>query len=186
MTREQFARAIEAGVVEPLLHRFPAKAGDCILIPAGIVHAIGAGVMIAEIQQMSDATFRVFDWNRIGADGKPRQLHVAEALESTDFSAGPVDPLRPEAEVIPGGVRERLSASDFFALDRVRLIGPATIGRDDRFTIVINLGGQAELRHGGAAHPLGFGETLLLPAAIGECEVVPVEGEATLVTCVVP
>ncbi|HEY2157567.1 MAG TPA: type I phosphomannose isomerase catalytic subunit [Isosphaeraceae bacterium] len=186
VTREQFARAIETGDVEPLLHRFLARAGDCILIPAGIVHAIGAGVMIAEIQQMSDATFRVFDWNRVGADGKPRQLHVAEALESTDFSAGPVDPLRPEPEPIPGGIRERLSASDFFALDRIRLLGPATIGRGDRFTIAINLGGAAEVRHGGSVHPLGFGETLLLPASIGECEVVPVDGEATLITCVVP
>ncbi len=186
VTREQFARAIEMGEVEPLLHRFPARAGDCILIPAGIVHAIGAGVMIAEIQQMSDATFRVFDWNRMGADGKPRQLHVDEALESTDFSAGPVNPLRTDPVAIPGGVRERLSASDFFALDRLRLSGPARVGRDDRFTILMNLGGAAEVRHGDVSHPLGFGDTLLLPAAIGECEVVPVDGEATLISCVVP
>lgn len=188
VTREAFARAIDSGEVEPLLHRFPAAPGDCILIPAGTVHAIGAGVLIAEIQQMSDATFRVFDWNRVGADGEPRQLHVAEALESTDFAAGPVDPIRPDPEPIPGGVgvRERLSASPFFALERLRLTGPARVGSDDRFTIVLALGGPAEVRHGGSAHPLRFGETLLLPAAVGRCEVVPVAGEATLVTCVVP
>ena len=151
-----------------------------------IVHAIGAGVMIAEIQQMSDATFRVFDWNRVGADGKPRQLHVAEALESTDFGAGPVDPIRPVAEPIPGGTRERLSSSDFFALERLRLSGPSRIGRDDRFTIVIGLGGELEFGHDGATHPVRFGETLLLPAVIGACEVVPVGGEATVITCIVP
>jgi mannose-6-phosphate isomerase len=186
VTRDDFARAIETGEVEPLLHRFPARPGDCILIPAGIVHAIGAGVMIAEIQQMSDATFRVFDWNRLGVDGKPRQLHIAEALESTDFAAGPVDPIRPEPEPIPGGIRERLSASDFFALERLRLTGPAPVGRDDRFTILMVLGGSAEVRHGNETHPLRFGETLLLPAAVGECEITPVAGEATVITCVVP
>ncbi len=186
VTREAFARAVEAGEVEPLLHRFPARPGDCILIPAGVVHAIGAGVMIAEIQQMSDATFRVFDWNRMGADGKPRQLHVAEALESIDFAAGPVDPIRPDPEPIPGGSRERLSSSDFFALDRLLLTGRAGIGRNDRFTIVLCLGGGVEVRHEGSTHPLRLGETLLLPASVGTCEVVPIGGEATLITCVVP
>lgn len=186
VTREAFAAAIASGEVEPLLHRFPARPGDCILIPAGIVHAIGAGVMIAEIQQMSDATFRVFDWNRVGADGKPRQLHVSEALESTDFSAGPVNPLCPEPEPIPGGSRERLSASKFFALERLRLTGPARVGREDRFTIVMALGGAVEVRDGESVHPLRLGETLLLPAAVGECEVMPVGRETTLITCVVP
>ena len=87
VTREAFAAAIAQGEVEHLLHKIPARVGDCILIRAGIVHAIGSGVMIAEIQQMSDTTFRVFDWNRLGIDNKPRQLHVEQALESTDFSA---------------------------------------------------------------------------------------------------
>ncbi len=186
VTRGAFARAVETGEVEPLLHRFPARPGDCILIPAGIVHAIGAGVMLAEIQQMSDATFRVFDWNRMGADGKPRQLHVAEALESIDFAAGPVDPIRPVPEPIPGGSRERLSSSAFFALDRLRLAGPARVGRGDRFTILLGLGGEVEIHHDGSSHPLRFGETLLSPASVGECDVVPIGGEATLITCVVP
>ncbi len=95
VTREQFGKAIEAGRVEPLLHRFPAQPGDCIMIEAGTVHAIGAGVLLAEIQQMSDATFRVYDWGRVGADGRPRELHIREALESIDFSRGPVNPMIP-------------------------------------------------------------------------------------------
>ena len=95
VTREQFQAAIEDGQVEPLLHRFPARPGDCIMIEAGTVHAIGAGVLLAEIQQMSDATFRVFDWGRVGADGRPRELHITEAMESTDFTRGPVNPLIP-------------------------------------------------------------------------------------------
>jgi mannose-6-phosphate isomerase len=186
VTREAFALAIESGEVEPLLHRFPAVPGDCILIPAGVVHAIGAGVMLAEIQQMSDATFRVFDWNRLGPDGKPRQLHIDEALEATDYDFGPVDPIRTEAVPIAGGTVEQLSSSEFFALERFRLTGPWQIGRHDRFTIVLCLGGSVDVRSGEEARRLGFGETLLLPATAGPCEVMPVDGEATLITCVVP
>ena len=74
--RDELAEAIRSGKVEHLLHRFEPKPGDCILIKAGTVHAIGAGVLLAEIQQMSDATFRVDDWGRLGDDGKPRPLHI--------------------------------------------------------------------------------------------------------------
>ena len=68
-----------------LLHRIPVTAGDAIFIPSGRCHAIGAGCLIVEIQQNSDTTYRVFDWNRVGLDGKPRALHVAESLASIDF-----------------------------------------------------------------------------------------------------
>jgi mannose-6-phosphate isomerase len=171
VTRVDFASALDRGEVEPLLHRFEAKRGDCILIPAGTMHAIGAGVMLAEIQQMSDATFRVYDWGRVGPDGKPRQLHVAEALEVTNFDAG--------------GTRERLARCEFFALERLRLKGPARVGSDQRFTIVMGLGGRVEIRNRGEAAPLRYGETLLLPAALGSCDVIP-RGEAVVLTCEVP
>src|SRR5262249_24939147 len=95
---EDFRRAIGSGKVEALLHRFEARPGDSILIEAGTVHAIGAGVLLAEIQQMSDATFRVFDWNRVGPDGKPRGLHIEQAMESIDFQRGPVEPISPEVD----------------------------------------------------------------------------------------
>ena len=74
------------------LHAFEPKRGDCILIEAGTVHAIGAGVLLAEIQEMSDATFRIYDWGRLGDDGKPRALHLREALESIDFRPRPRRP----------------------------------------------------------------------------------------------
>ena len=93
VSRSEFAAAIRSGGVEPLLHRVEPKAGDCILIESGTVHAIGAGVLLAEIQQTSDATFRVYDWGRVGPDGKPRTLHIEQALESIDFDRGPVKPI---------------------------------------------------------------------------------------------
>jgi mannose-6-phosphate isomerase len=186
VTRERFPEALDSGHVEPLLHHFPANPGDCIMIPAGTVHAIGAGVVLAEIQQMSDATFRVHDWGRLGADGNPRQLHLSEALESTNYDAGPVDPVRPEVEPIPGGIRERLARCPYFALERLRLNGePAQVGRSDRFTLLLGLEGEAELRHRDVCSRLKRGETLLLPASVGPCTLRPV-GEATVLSCVVP
>jgi mannose-6-phosphate isomerase len=186
VSKEEFARALEAGEVEPLLHRFQARPGDCILIPAGTVHAIGAGVLLAEIQQMSDVTFRVFDWGRVGPDGQPRALHIPQALEAIDFERGPVGPIRPEAEPAEGGVREALARCPYFALERLLLRGPTTIGQADRFTLALGLKGTAEIRHEGTDYPLEFGQTRLLPAAIGACEVRPRDGEATILTCVVP
>jgi mannose-6-phosphate isomerase len=184
-TRQDMARAIEAGTVESLLHSFPARKGDCILIPAGTVHAIGAGVVLAEFQQMSDATFRLYDWDRVGHDGKPRQLHVAESLESIDFESGPIFPTEPTAEPTPGGTVERLSRSDYFCLDRLTLTGSTAVGEPDRFTILLGIDGEVEVCSGEVTVTLGLGQTLLLPASIGACEVTP-RGVATLLTCVVP
>jgi mannose-6-phosphate isomerase len=183
---DQFRRAIQSGEVEPLLHRFPARPGDSILIEAGTVHAIGAGVLLAEIQQMSDATFRVFDWNRVGADGKPRELHIEQAMESIDFHRGPVNPISPYVEKLDdAGHRERLARSSFFALERLTIRQTMTVGQPDRFTILMGLDGRGDIFHGGKWVPLDFGRTALLPAAIGECQIVP-HGEAVVLSCVVP
>ena len=185
VTREAMAAAVEDGSVESLLHCFEARAGDCILIPAGTVHAIGAGVVLAEFQQMSDATFRLHDWNRLGLDGKPRPLHIAESLEAIDYAAGPVSPIETTPEPIPGGTRERLSRSGYFALERLCLSGPSSIGDPDRFTILLGVEGEARVRSGELTMTIGLGRTLLLPASIGPCEVIP-DGSATILTCVVP
>jgi mannose-6-phosphate isomerase len=186
VTRGAFAQALEAGTVEPLLHKFAARPGDCIFIPAGTVHAIGAGVLMAEVQQMSDATFRVDDWGRLGADGRPRPLHRTQAMASIDFEAGPVDPLVPEIEPTAGGTRERLACCPYFALERLRLTAPDRVGAAGRFTLLMGLGGPAEVRHQDTAYPLSPGQTLLLPAAAGACEVAPRAAEATILTCVIP
>jgi mannose-6-phosphate isomerase len=186
VTREQFGRAIESGEVEPLLHRFEPQPGDCIMIAAGTLHSSGGGVLLAEIQQMSDATFRVYDWGRLGSDGKPRELHIRQAMESIDFALGPVNPLTPSREMTPEGhLREGLSRCPYFALERLRLTRPAYVGSSDRFTILMGLEGSAEIRNEGQESRLGFGQTLLLPAAAGPCAIIPY-GSATVLTCVIP
>ncbi len=85
MTRDTFAEKTRDGTVADCFHRIPVKQGDVMFLPSGRVHAIGAGLVIFEIQQNSDTTYRVFDWNRVGLDGKPRELHTAESLASIDF-----------------------------------------------------------------------------------------------------
>ncbi len=86
VTREQFTTALTDGSVADLVHVLEPRTGDCLFIPSGRLHAIGAGLLIYEIQQNSDTTYRVFDWNRPGLDGKPRQLHIEESLASIDFA----------------------------------------------------------------------------------------------------
>jgi mannose-6-phosphate isomerase len=97
MTREQFERALADGTLETCVHRFPVAAGDSILVPSGTVHAIDGGSLILEIQQNSDTTYRVYDWGRTGLDGKPRQLHLREALASILWNQPAPQPLRAES-----------------------------------------------------------------------------------------
>src|SRR5437773_5633978 len=85
VTRAEFERRINDGTVADCFHRLPVKPGDVMFLPSGRVHAIGAGIVLFEIQQNSDTTYRVFDWNRLGLDGKPRELHVAQSLLCIDF-----------------------------------------------------------------------------------------------------
>src|SRR5690606_7579266 len=93
VTREEVERRLAEGTLECALHHFTPRPGDCLFLPAGTVHAVGGGVVMAEVQQASDATFRLHDWNRLGPDGKPRQLHIQEGLEAIDWSQGPVNPV---------------------------------------------------------------------------------------------
>ncbi len=87
VTREVYAAAVADGSVGGLLNEVPVEPGDAFFIPAGTVHAIGEGIVLAEVQQTSDVTYRIFDWNRVGADGKPRELHTEWALDAIDFAA---------------------------------------------------------------------------------------------------
>ena len=141
--RQQLADAIRQGTCEKLLHHFQPKAGDCLFIPAGTVHALGAGLLVAEVQQSSDTTFRLYDWNRVGPDGKPRPLHVEQGLAVVDFQRGPVDPVQPQPTDRPWV--SRLVACEKFIMDRWDFDQPQTIGGDDRFHIVCVLQGAVRI-----------------------------------------
>ena len=175
--RSAFERELRRGTTELCLHSFEPQAGDCVFIPAGTVHALGAGLVVAEIQQASDTTFRLFDWNRVGSDGKPRQLHVEQALDVIDFDAGPVSPVSTGAE--------QLVACDKFVLERHRLLGPVPIGGDNRFHLLAVLAGQLDVAADPVAQPLSIGETALLPAAAEPVLTTPV-GETVLLDMYLP
>jgi len=175
VTRDQLARWIEAGQTEQALHRFRPEAGDCVFIPAGTVHALGGGLLIAEIQQSSNTTFRLFDWNRTDAAGRSRPLHIQQSLAVTDYTRGPVPPIRR-----PDGDPEPLVQCDKFTLRRLQ--SPAggrpesgsdshQLAGDDRCHLLACITGDATLDGpgvGGQPFRLSKGQTVLLPAAMQE------------------
>ncbi len=127
-TRDAFAAAVSSGDVAGLLHSFHAEPGQCVFMPSGRVHAIGAGNLILEIQQNSDTTYRVFDWNRTGLDGKPRALHIQQSMAAIDF-----DDIEPGAHVAQDG---DLVRAEEFVVRRIPVEDTAIVSERDRFTIL--------------------------------------------------
>jgi len=181
--RDALARELHRGTAEMCLHRFEPKPGDCVLLPAGLIHAIGAGLLVAEIQQSSDTTYRLFDWNRVGPDGKPRQLHLDLGLEAVDDRLGPGDPRVPLPTQHPSC--ERLAACDKFVLERWRSSEPFTIGGDERCHILAVVGGAAQIEGDPAERPVPYGGTALLPASCGAVKIIP-RGETTILDAALP
>lgn len=156
------ADAIKAGQCDEVLHTIPAKAGDCIFIPAGTVHAIGAGLVVAEIQQSSDVTFRLFDWNRVDADGQPRPLHLDEGLAAARLD-GPVAPVRKRPTADPAV--SRLVDCEFFQFDEVTPEASWQTG-GGRCEFLAVLAGEVSLPERWSLPPLSRGDCLLLPASL--------------------
>jgi mannose-6-phosphate isomerase len=152
--RAMFERALADGSVADCVHVIEPHPGDSIFIPSGRLHAIGAGFLIHEIQQNSDTTYRVFDWNRPGLDGTPRQLHVGESLANIDF-----DDVEPAMDVPRDG---NLASCPWFRVDRRRLASGATLANPDseRFSIVSVVDGAVASR---AGRCFGKGSFMLLP-----------------------
>ncbi len=134
VTKSDLAKSLKSGQVEPLLHVMYPQAGDCVFIPAGTVHALGDGLLVAEIQQASDTTFRLFDWNRVGPDGLPRPLHIDESLEVIQFDMPTVEFCRGKFDPETG--LEQLVSCDKFILERVQGEKQLDIPDDHRFRIV--------------------------------------------------
>lgn len=154
VTREDFEKAIAGGTVADCVHAVSPEPGDSIFIASGRLHAIGAGFLIHEIQQNSDTTYRVFDWNRMGLDGKPRELHVAESMASIDF-----DDFEPAMDTPDG---DTLASCAYFKTDRRILSAGRTVANPDaeRFSILSVVEGELESAQG---RRFGKGSFLLLP-----------------------
>jgi mannose-6-phosphate isomerase len=177
VTKEVFEEAILNDTVPTVLNSVPVSAGDMVFVPAGCVHAMGEGLVICEIQQNSDTTFRVYDWGRVGPDGKPRQLHVEQALRAINFDDRSPDRVS-SIEVTEGGnTREYLVACPHFAVQRLVLETPSAESTGGlRFESLMAVSGNAEIRvEGRDSTSIRVGDSVLVPACIGEYEIAPVD-----------
>ena len=165
ISREEFERRIRDNTITSVCNVVPVKKGDVFFIEAGTLHAIGKGILIAEIQQNSNTTYRVSDYGRLGADGKPRPLHIEKALDVTKT----IPPERDYGDVgeltlYPFGVSRNLAKCDLFTTDLLTLSGAAGLYEKDSFISVLVLDGEANL-----SYPLGNmnikkGDSVLIPA----------------------
>ena len=181
--REALTREVVRGTSHLCLHSLVPEAGDCQFIPARVVHALGAGLLVAEIQQSSDTTFRVFDWNRLGSEGKPRPLHIEQALETIDYDRGPIQPQVPQ--VTDRAHVRRLVACEKFILDRWEFETDDWVGGDERFHIIAVLDGSVWIDGDAAKRPLQKGDTALIPAASGKTKLSP-EGRGVMLDVYLP
>ncbi len=170
-TPERFRAALEAGDLEPWMHRLPVQAGDAVCVPAGTLHAVLGGSVIAEIQQNSDTTYRVYDWNRTGPDGLPRQLHVDRALEVIDFAQVQPGLAKPRLlEERPGLRRWQLCQGPTFVVERLELAAGAVwqgACTGESLEIWGATAGVVTVDGAGASLTLPAVRFALLPAAIG-------------------
>jgi mannose-6-phosphate isomerase len=179
--RAEYERRVADGSLGDILRRVPVHAGETYYLPAGTLHAIGAGIVLFETQQASDLTYRIFDWNRLGADGQPRELHVAKAGDVLDFRASSrgactsvtfVESSVVESSVVDGsvvGVAERtlLVAERRFAVEHVRANAGAGLTTDGRPITITALAMPLRVEIGSTRLDLPAYATLVAPAAAG-------------------
>jgi mannose-6-phosphate isomerase len=185
VTRESFQRAIADGTAENCLARVRVRAGDAIFVPAGTAHTICPGVTLCEVQQHSDITYRVFDYNRVGTDGKPRALHIRQALNVMQFgeqSGGLCDPVR----ITAGAIKETFyAACRHFATERWEFSERiAAVTSPEHFDLLIFLEGQGRIEFAGGSEPYAPAEVWLLPAALGAYQLAPASPSRLLRTYV--
>ncbi len=188
-TRADVERHLDRGTLADCLNRLRPRRGDCIFIPAGTVHAVGGGVLIAEVQQSSDVTFRLFDWNRLGQDGRPRELHIEQSLAAIDWSAPRAEP-RSGATIagLPIGIDgRRLVECPFFTIERFRFNAPVPWSPAAGPSVWMLLEGAAELSAGGGyRRELRRGDVVLVPASAGSFQWQPLPYEESTVLLSVP
>jgi mannose-6-phosphate isomerase len=157
VTRASFEQSIREGTVAEAVQVMEPKPGDCLFIPSGLIHAIGAGLVICEVQQNSDTTYRVFDWNRVGLDGQPRALHVSESLQSIDFSSAPPAFQKADEE-------GRLITCDFFEIRQRQSADTTVLGRAGEHLALAMISGEITA----AGKMLRAGDFAIVPACLDE------------------
>lgn len=179
VTRSEFEKRIQEGTVADCFHRVQVKKGDTMFLPSGRVHALGKGLVIFEIQQNSDTTYRVFDWNRVGADGKPRDLHVAQSLQSIDFSD-----FEPGLEGKPPvsdatGSHQELIRDPLFDVDLHHLDCGSKTLPSGCMTVLGVTEGSLSVQTNATTLSLVAGDFCLVPASVTDATVSPAKGKCS-------
>ncbi len=169
-TAANLQQALTNGSIADELVWFTPQLGDGVFLPAGTVHSLGGDIVVFEVQQNSDVTFRLYDWDHVDfTTGLPRALQVDQALACIDFAEGPVGRVTPVVEATTPVERERLFQCENFWLWRLRGRSAFTIGTSDMPRVLVCIEGMGQIEHGGATYAVGKGDVFLLPAVIGTC-----------------
>jgi mannose-6-phosphate isomerase len=184
ITKEEYLERLAAKTLGEVINATPVRAGDAFFIPAGMVHAIGEGVLLAEIQQTSDVTYRIFDWDRTDASGQPREMHTSLALDAINFNLDSSNLIRKEPEL---NKTVLLAQSQYFNTSVIRFDSPIIkdYSLTDSFIIYICTESMAVIECFGHREELRAGETLLIPASAESVIIIP-QGTATLLEVFVP
>lgn len=168
LTRDEFRQAIEENTLMDKVNVVPVKKGDVFLINAGTLHAIGRGILIAEIQQNSNSTYRVYDYGRVGADGKPRELHIEKALDVTKLT--PSEPfMAAEPVELKGSFNRLLAENDIFFVEHEQVFSEVELCADgDSFQHILVLDGEGVLSADSGETELKKGSSVFIPAGMGE------------------
>ena len=187
-TPERFKAGVAQGQLEPFLHRIPVKAGDVVCVPAGSLHAILSGLIIAEIQQNSNTTYRVYDWGRNGRDGKPRSLHIEEALRVIRWRDAHPSLAEPaKAASLNGVLLQRILACAYFVVERIDLAARGLFRNSGAgFHTLFVESGTVAIEGGGVSEALSRGTSCLLPAALELYTIEPAQGKAAVIRTSLP
>ncbi len=173
-TAEVLRRAVADGTVADHIACFHPAAGEAVFNPAGMVHSLGGGVVVFEVQQNSDVTFRLYDWNHVDPKtGKPRPLQVEQALACINFGPCAGGLVAPVVEQTSPVCREQLFECDYFRLWRVRGESQFAAGSGNVPRVLVCIEGAGQIEHDGAAYEAGKGDVFLLPAVLGACAFQP-------------
>jgi mannose-6-phosphate isomerase len=184
-TAEKLRRAVTNGKVEDYLASFTPKSGDGVLVTAGTVHSL-SDVVVFEVQENSDVTFRLYDWNHVDPrTGRPRPLQVDQALACLDFTQVAIGPVVPMQEETAPALRERLFRCDHFGVWRYRGEAPFLVGVEATPRVLVCIAGEFRLEHGGVDFVFNKGDLVLLPAIVGVCRCRP-RGEVCLLEISLP
>jgi mannose-6-phosphate isomerase len=184
-SREEYERRVADGTLGDLLRRVAVAPGDVFYLPAGTLHAIGAGIQIFETQQASDLTYRIFDWNRVGSDGKPRELHVAKAADVLDFGAGIAGAIAPLTYPDVDGDYALLIGARRFVVERVTLTGTSmAIATDSGPLAITAMDAHIRIDVNGESTVLAPWQTAVTPATARIVTLVP-GGEDTVAALIV-